>query len=61
MNGKHAQRKAMMTKLALDLEAVDVVSFEPVGAAAAEEAMTVPPYCLTFTCGDSRIRACLEG
>ena len=57
----------MMEKLTLDLETLAVETFEPLdprletrGTVAAAE-MTVPPYCFTFTCGDSRIRACLEG
>ena len=58
-----------MEKLTLDLEALGVESFEPSDAgrqprgtvAGAEGVMTVPPYCFTFTCGDSRIRPCLEG
>jgi hypothetical protein len=57
----------MMKKLTLDLEALDVESFEPLdardqarGTVAGAEVMTVPPYCFTFTCGDSRIRPCLE-
>ena len=57
-----------MKKLTLDLEALDVESFEPSEArqqprgtvAGAEGVMTVPPYCFTFTCGDSRVRPCLE-
>jgi len=55
-----------MKKLTLDLEALDVERFEPSDArhqrgtvAGAEGVMTVPPYCFTFTCGDSQIRACL--
>ena len=61
-----ATRKVMMKKLTLDLEALDVDSFEPadsrqMAVAGAEEGMTVPPYCFTFTCGDSRIRPCLFG
>jgi hypothetical protein len=56
----------MMKQLALDLEALDVESFEAVdagpahGTVAGAAAMTLPEYCITFTCGDSRIRACLE-
>ena len=57
-----------MKKLTLDLEALDVESFEPSDArwqargtvAGAEGIMTLPEYCITFTCGDSHIRACLE-
>jgi hypothetical protein len=47
----------------------EVESFAPEDArrrprgtvAGPEGAMTVPPYCFTFTCGDSRIRPCLFG
>ena len=57
-----------MKKLTLDLEALDVESFEPADpqlqargtVAGADAAMTLPEYCITFTCGDSHIRACLE-
>jgi hypothetical protein len=57
----------MMKKLTLDLDALDVQSFEPVDSrrqahgsvVGAEGAMTLPEYCITFTCGDSHIRACL--
>ena len=56
-----------MKKLTLDLEALDVESFEPSGSrrqargtvAGAEAVMTLPEYCITFTCGDSHIRACV--
>ncbi|HEU0300261.1 MAG TPA: hypothetical protein VFR37_12420 [Longimicrobium sp.] len=52
-----------MKKLTLDLEALDVESFAPADASAPRgtvvgAAMTVPPYCFTFTCGDSQIRPC---
>ena len=58
-----------MRKLTLDLEVLDVEMFELADpreqargtVAGAEGVMTVPPYCITFTCGDSRIRPCLEG
>jgi len=57
-----------MKKLTLDIDALDVETFEAVDSrqqargtvAAADAAMTVPPYCFTFTCGDSHVRACLE-
>jgi len=56
-----------MTKLTLNLETLNVQSFEPVDArrqargtvVGAEGAMTLPEYCITFTCGDSHIRACM--
>lgn len=56
-----------MKKLKLDAEALQVDTFEvptPRGGArgtivAAEAGMTLPPYCMTFTCGDSHIRPCL--
>ena len=56
-----------MKKLTLDLEALAVESFEFSDprrqargtVAGAEGVMTVPPYCFTFTCGDSMIRPCL--
>lgn len=57
-----------MRKLTLDLEALDVASFAPADTSApggtvagAEAVMTVPPYCFTFTCGDSHIRPCRAG
>ena len=57
-----------MKKLNLDLDALDVETFEPVDSRqrdrgtviGAEGAMTLPEYCITFTCGDSHIRACLD-
>lgn len=56
-----------MEKLTLDLDGLDVETFEPVDGepkargtvAGADAAMTLPEYCITFTCGDSHIRACL--
>jgi hypothetical protein len=55
-----------MRKLMLDVEALDVETFEvadrrgPGGTVlAADAGSTVPPYCFTFTCGDSRVRPCL--
>jgi hypothetical protein len=61
-------RKVTMTKLTLDLDALDVQSFEAVGSrkqgrgtvVGADGLMTLPEYCITFTCGDSHIRACLD-
>jgi len=58
----------MMKKLTLDLDALDVQSFEAVDSrkqargtvVGADGAMTLPEYCITFTCGDSHIRACLD-
>lgn len=55
-----------MKKLMLDLEALQVESFTTDGARrdgrgtvrAAEATPTLPPYCVTFTCGDSQIRPC---
>ncbi|HST59743.1 MAG TPA: hypothetical protein VLK84_13660 [Longimicrobium sp.] len=53
-----------MKKLMLDVDALDVESFEvadrrgPEGTVLAAEGSTIPPYCFTFTCGDSRIRPC---
>ena len=55
-----------MKKLTLDLDALDVQTFELVdarqqtrGTVVGAAAMTLPEYCITFTCGDSHIRACL--
>lgn len=53
-----------MKKLTLDLDALQVESFEPGGAAGngrgtvLAAASTLPPYCISFTCGDSHIRPC---
>jgi hypothetical protein len=57
-----------MKKLTLDLEALQVERFEveaPRRGAhgtvhAAEGGSTIPPYCITFTCGDSQIRPCQD-
>ncbi|HSU16296.1 hypothetical protein [Longimicrobium sp.] len=57
-----------MKKLRLELERLDVQSFDLVDGRqqtqgtvlGADAAMTLPEYCITFTCGDSRIRPCLE-
>jgi len=57
----------MMKKLTLNFDALDVQSFEAVdsrnqarGTVGAGGLMTLPEYCITFTCGDSHIRACLD-
>lgn len=54
-----------MKKLALDLEALEVESFEadePHDARgtvlAAGTSGTLPICCVTFTCGDSQVRPC---
>jgi hypothetical protein len=53
-----------MKKLTLDIEALDVESFQtadsqpPRGTVVGADGSTIPPYCITFTCGDSRIRPC---
>jgi hypothetical protein len=57
-----------MKKLTLELESLDVQSFELGDARqqtqgtvhGADGAMTLPEYCITFTCGDSHIRACRD-
>lgn len=56
-----------MKKLMLDVEALEVESFQTADAPesrgtvqAMDGAATVPPYCVTFTCGDSVIRPCLD-
>jgi hypothetical protein len=57
-----------MRKLMLDLDALEVESFaaaDPRDEArgtvrGAEAGATLPEYCITFTCGDSRIRPCLQ-
>lgn len=63
-NAGHSMREAKMKKLTLDLDALAVDTFEvdergrdgrgTVHAAGS----TIPPYCITFTCGDSQIRPC---
>ena len=57
-----------MKKLMLDVEALEVESFETAepragrGTVVAAQALeTLPGWCISFTCGDSQIRACLEG
>jgi hypothetical protein len=53
-----------MKKLTLDIEALDVDSFQtadpqpPRGTVLGANGSTIPPYCFTFTCGDSRVRPC---
>jgi|GEM_PF-2256910 len=59
-------RKVTMTKLTLDLETLDVQTFEPVNARqqtrraaiGAEPTYTTPECCYTFGCGDSIHQAC---
>lgn len=54
----------MMKKLTLDIEALGVESFPtadppaPRGTVLGADGSTIPPYCFTFTCGDSQIRPC---
>ena len=57
-----------MRKLTLDVETLEVESFRTDArqpsrgtVLGADGAMTVAPYCVTFTCGDSQIRPCLAG
>ena len=52
-----------MTKLTLDLETLDVQSFEALDSASAAEFVagpteTSPACCYTFGCGDSINQAC---
>jgi hypothetical protein len=53
-----------MKKLTLELEALDIQSFEvaEVQAAGIDGSVTVTlaDCCISFTCGDSRIRPCLD-
>lgn len=56
-----------MKKLTLDLDALEVEAFEPAppreglrGTVVAASVMTLPDYCISFTCGDSQIRPCSE-
>jgi hypothetical protein len=58
----------MMKKLMLDVETLEVESFQTAdpqrsgGTVIAAEALaTLPGWCISFTCGDSHIRPCLEG
>jgi hypothetical protein len=57
----------MMKKLMLSLETLEVESFavnaprgDSRGTVLAAGAATLPGYCITFTCGDSAIRPCLN-
>jgi hypothetical protein len=56
-----------MKKLTLDVEALKVESFHPDdprpsrGTVVGADGSTIPPYCFTFTCGDSMVRPCLAG
>jgi hypothetical protein len=56
-----------MTKLMLDLDRLEVESFHTAGpqpargTVLAADGSTLPDMCITFTCGDSHIRACLGG
>lgn len=53
-----------MRKLTLDVEALEVESFQtagqqqPRGTVLGADGSTIPPYCISFTCGDSHIRPC---
>ena len=56
-----------MKKLTLDLDSLKVESFQPADAQhsrgtvlGAEAFLTSPDNCVTISCGDSKIRACLE-
>jgi hypothetical protein len=64
--GETPDRERMMKKLMLELETLEVESFQTAGpqpargtVAAADAGSTLPDMCITFTCGDSHIRACL--
>lgn len=56
-----------MKKVTLDLDTLEVESFQTAdpppakGTVLAADGSTLPDMCITFTCGDSHIRACLEG
>ncbi|HET7234102.1 MAG TPA: hypothetical protein VFJ16_29080 [Longimicrobium sp.] len=56
-----------MKKLMLDLDSLEVETFHTAeaqrsrGTVLAAGGSTLPDMCITFTCGDSHIRACLEG
>ena len=56
-----------MKKVTLDLDTLEVESFHTAdpqavkGTVLAADGSTLPDMCITFTCGDSRIRPCLEG
>lgn len=56
-----------MKKLTLDLDSLEVQSFQTADAQpsrgtviAAEALATLPGWCISVTCGDSHIRPCLE-
>lgn len=55
-----------MKKLTLDLDALMVDSFPTIGEQGSRgtvmgaDGSTLPPYCVTFTCGDSHIRPCRD-
>jgi hypothetical protein len=56
----------MMKKLTLDVDGLQVESFRTSDGPAqggtviaADARSTIPPYCFTFTCGDSHIRPCM--
>ena len=57
-----------MKKLTLDLDSLKVESFQPADAQrsrgtviGAEAFLTSPDACVTVSCGDSKIRACIDG
>jgi hypothetical protein len=56
----------MMKKLTLDLDALQVESFQPAeaqrlrGTVVGADGASFPEYCITFTCGDSHIRPCRD-
>jgi hypothetical protein len=53
-----------MNKLKLNVEALEVESFRTAdqpashGTVFGADGSTIPPYCFTYTCGDSQIRPC---
>jgi hypothetical protein len=55
-----------MKKLMLDMEALQVESFrtddgQPArGTVLGAAGSTLPGYCISFTCGDSQIRPCMD-
>jgi hypothetical protein len=55
-----------MKKLMLEVDALTVESFQPAdaqqlrGTVIAADGASLPEYCITFTCGDSHIRPCLD-
>ena len=56
-----------MKKLTLDLDSLKVESFQPADAqhsrgtvVGADAFLTGPANCVTISCGDSKIRPCLE-